>query len=95
MQANPHNQLSVYCAHCDSHFPAAKSMRGGFANCPGCNRAVQVSGGYEPLFWVLCGLGAAFILLVSTLLAVFVEPVVGGVVFLVGAGIMTLVILAS
>lgn len=89
------NQLSVHCPFCDADFPAAKSMRGGYANCPRCNRAVQVGGGYEPLFWVLCGLGAAFVLGISTLLFFVVGPVAGGVAFLIGAAIMGTIIAAS
>lgn len=89
------DQLSVYCPHCEAHFFAAKSMRGGYANCPTCQRAVQVAGGYEPLFWVLFSLGAAFVLFFSWMLFLGAGPIAGGVAFLIGAAALTIIVLAS
>ncbi len=87
--------LPVHCPNCDEMFPAPKSMKGGHANCPRCHRAVEVTGGYEPLFWVLFGLGAAFCLLVSAGAFAVGGVIAGGVTLGVSVLIMTGIILAS
>jgi uncharacterized paraquat-inducible protein A len=95
MQHDPARHIPVHCPNCDESFPVPRSMQGGHANCPNCRRAVPVGGGYEPLFWVLVGLGAAFVLGVSALLGIFVHPAAGIGAFVVGAAVMGIVIAAS
>ena len=89
------DETEVLCPHCGAAFAVPKSMRGGMANCPHCHRAVQIPGGYEPEFWLLWGLGAAFVVLVSW--GAFVAGGLGAglVVFLVGMLILGAITLAS
>ena len=54
--------IEANCPHCHRRFVVRRSLKGGVASCPECNKAVPVPGGPEPLFWVLVGLGAAVIL---------------------------------
>lgn len=95
MHYDPARHILAHCPHCDQSFPVPKSMHGGTANCPSCRRAVPVGGGYEPLFWVLVGLGAAFVLGVSALLGFFVHPIAGLTAFVIGAVVMGIIIAAS
>ncbi len=48
------SSLEVTCEYCSTRFEVPYSMKGGLANCPHCEKATKVSGGAEPLFWVIC-----------------------------------------
>ncbi len=47
--------VNVDCSECGHQFEVPRSLKGGIANCPACEKAVPVAGGPEPLFWVLLG----------------------------------------
>lgn len=89
------NEVDLFCPHCSSSFAVPKTMKGGMANCPDCQKAVEVAGGPEPLFWFLFGLGGLGILLVSGLLFAAAGPIVGLIGLMVGATILTVLVLAS
>ena len=95
MSSREHNAVEIICPHCGAMFGVPRSMKGGIANCPECRTAVQVPGGYEPEFWLLWGLGAAFAVLVSWV-AFAVQGLWAGIAtLLVGALILGAVTLAS
>ena len=50
---------------CGGEFSVAESLKGGIANCPHCRRAIQIPGGFDPLFWGLLGGGSLLGLLVA------------------------------
>lgn len=49
------SRVPVDCAHCGEPFEAPSSLRGGFVNCPRCQKATEVSKGLEPTYWLLFG----------------------------------------
>lgn len=89
------DQIEVYCPHCTEQFTAPTSMKGGLANCPACGRAVPVGGGPEPLFWALFSLGVAAVLLISGVSFAAAGPVGGILTLLIGAAILTIIVVAS
>ncbi|GAB4142785.1 MAG: hypothetical protein Tsb009_13360 [Planctomycetaceae bacterium] len=89
-----HSGRDVYCPHCHVTFRVPSSMSGGFANCPECQKAVEVGGGHEPLFWMLVGAGVVGILLFAGLAFWAGGLLAGGVVLTIGAIIMGIVLLA-
>ena len=88
------NLVHVNCTFCENSFHVPKSMAGGMANCPECERAVEVKGGSDGLFRLLVAGGVLGIIMFSGLFFVIGEPLVGGGVFVIGAIIMGLVMLA-
>ncbi len=46
------NRIYVAC-DCGNMFQVPRSMKGGIANCPRCQKSVDVPGGPEGLFYVL------------------------------------------
>ena len=69
-------------------------MRGGYASCPTCNKAVPVPGGPEPLFWLLLS-GAIALSVIIAGAAWTVEPAAGLVVLAVAALVITISVIAS
>lgn len=84
--------IETECPYCDIFFSVPDSMSGGMANCPRCEKAVDVGGGYEPLFWVLCGLGVVGICVFSGLMFWVGGAIAGGITFVIGVLIMGAVI---
>lgn len=95
MEIDPRYDLPVHCPNCDETFPAPKSMKGGYSNCPRCQRAVEVTGGYEAEFWLLFGLGCVVCLLISAAAFWGGGIIAGGITLGIGVLIMTCIILAS
>jgi hypothetical protein len=80
--------VEVYC-ECGHLFHAKKSLKGGLTNCPSCDKAVQVPGGPEPMFWILFGGGALLVLAIAAMLFFVAESTLGAVIVLIiGAAII-------
>ncbi|MHC4230891.1 MAG: hypothetical protein ACYSWW_26615 [Planctomycetota bacterium] len=61
-----HDGINVTC-DCGNMFQVPRSMKGGIANCPRCQKTVNVPGGPEGLFYVLLFAGIAIVAGISAL----------------------------
>jgi hypothetical protein len=88
------SEIPVTCS-CGNRFQVSESFKGGLVNCPQCGKAAAVSGGPEPLFWVLLAIGVAFVLGLSGLLWAGVGPLAGGIALGIGAAVVAVFVIAS
>jgi len=87
--------IEVYC-DCGHLFHAKKSLGGGLTNCPRCHKAVEVSGGPEPLFWILLGGGELVVLTIAALVFLVTKSAPGAlIVLIIGAAITGIAVMLS
>jgi len=83
------NGIDVAC-DCGNMFQVPRSMKGGIANCPRCQKSVDVPGGPEGLFYVLLFIGIVVVGGVSALFfavnmtAGFIALGIGCLIILIG-----------
>lgn len=67
-------------------------MKGGLANCPDCQKAVEVRAGFEGLFWLLIAGGVTFSLFLVVMAYLAYGVIGGGIVLVVCAALFALVL---
>jgi uncharacterized paraquat-inducible protein A len=84
------SEIEIHCPHCELLFDVPRSMVGGIASCPDCERTVPIKSGPEPLYWILVGFAVLTVLVVSGGVA-FISPIAGAIVAVVGLAAVVLV----
>jgi hypothetical protein len=88
-----HRGINITC-DCGNMFEVPRSMKGGIANCPRCQKIVKVQGGPECLFYVLLFVGIAIVVGISALFFA-VSTKAGLIVLAVGCLAILICVIAS
>jgi len=88
------SEVSVTCS-CGNRFEVAKSFKGGLVNCPKCAKATSVPSGPEPVFLAMIAILVVCLLLATYAAWAVMGPVAGIIAFLIGAGVVIAIIMAS
>lgn len=92
----PTDLIDIVCPRCGHEFEVPATLQGGVSNCPGCHKLVEIKGSPDAaIYWILVTMGV--LVIIGLTVGCYA---VGGwlpalLCFLVGAGIMAVIVLAS